>query len=112
MAIKSAPNDLFGTINSIFLKNKIEYDKKLASAYMINLWLSHEKDLMFYCNKINNVLFNVPDKLVYKYFYDKIPKRKRYIKWIKKDISKDKAKSIEEISLKYNISKKEAMLSL
>ena len=48
MAKPRKPNDLFGTINSINLKTPIEYDKKEASAYMLLLWLSHDKDLRFY----------------------------------------------------------------
>jgi len=107
------PNDLFGTLNAVCNKTQIKYDKKLASAYMLSLWLSHEKELMFYVDKINNVMYNLPDELVFKYYMKKIPKKKRYIKWIKKGkLSKKKTKKINELCDKYNISKKEALLSL
>lgn len=106
-------NDLFSTIESINTKKKIKYDKKQANAFILSLWLSHDKSLMKYVDKINSVMFNLPDELVYKYFLKAIPKKKRYIKWIAKSkADKKKMEKIEELMLKYNISKKEAMLSL
>ena len=104
-------NDLFGTLNAICNKTPIEYDKKLASAFMLALWLSHEKDLAYYLDTINPIMYSLPDELVFKYFMKKIPKKKRYIKWIKKGrVSKKKEKEILELCNKYNISKKESML--
>ena len=112
MAKPRKPNDLFGTINSINLKTPIEYDKKEASAYMLLLWLSHDKDLRFYVDQINSLLFELPDELTYKYFYDKIPKKRRYIKWIKKsNVEKEKQEQLVEFAREHGISKKEAMLS-
>jgi len=110
------PNDLFGCLNAICNKKPpIIYDKKEASAFIIMLWLSHEYDLMPWVDKINTnkLVFNVPDELTYKYFYDKIPKKKRFIKWIKKSkLSESKEKELKELCDKYNISKREAMMSL
>lgn len=106
------PNDLFGTINSVCNKTPIEYDKKEASAYMLLLWLSHERDLMYWVNIINPVLFSLPDKLVYKYFFDKLPKKNRYVKWIAKDKNEKRDKEIAALCDKYGISKKEAASSL
>lgn len=106
------PNDLFGTIDSICMKGPIEYDKKEVKAYMLLLWLSHEKELMYWVSIINHVLFSLPDVLVYKYFFNKVPKKKRFIKWIKKDENKKRDKEIQEICDKYGVSKKEAASSL
>jgi len=106
-------NDLFGTIESINTKKKINYDKKQANAFILSLWLSHDKTLMKYVDKINSVMFSLPDELVYKYFLKAIPKKKRFIKWIAKTkVDKEKKKQIEELMLEYNISEKEALLSL
>ena len=108
-------NDLFGCLNAICNKTPIIYDKKEANAFIITLWLSHEKDLMPWVDKVNmnKTVFNVPDELIFKYFYGKIPKKKRFIKWIKKSkLSEDKEKELKVLCDKYNISKKEAMLSL
>lgn len=108
-------NDLFGVLNAINNKTPVLYDKKEVKAYMLMMWLSHDKSLMYWVNQINmnKIIFNTPDELIFKYFYDKIPKKRRYIKWIKKEkISKDKEKSLKELCDKYHISKKEAMLSL
>jgi hypothetical protein len=106
------PNDLFGTINSVCSKTLITYDKKEASAYMLLLWLSHDKDLMFWVNTMNSVLFSVPDKLVYNYFFKKLPKKNRYIKWIAKEKNEKRDKEIIALCEKYGISKKEAANSL
>jgi len=109
------PNDLFGTINSVCMKTPIEYDKKEASAYMLLLWLSHDRDLMLWVNIINPVLFTLSsfsDKLVYKYFFNKLPKKNRYIKWIPKDVNEKRDKEIKELCDKYGISKSEAASSL
>lgn len=105
-------NDLFATIDSICLKKPIDYDKKEASGYMLTLWLSHEPELMPYVDEINAVLFGTPDKLIYKYFFEKVPKKKRFIKWIKKSNDKVKDDALEVLCDKYNISKREAMMSL
>ena len=107
------PNDLFSTLNSINNKTPIIYDKKEAKAYMLMMWLSHDRYLMPWVSKINQNLFKtgIPDELVYKYFFKKIPKKNRFIKWIKKDkIDKERKKKIENLCEIYNISKKEAML--
>jgi len=110
---KKISNDLFGTINAINNKIDIKYDKKIASAYMLTLWLSHEKELMFYVDKINQMLYSLPDELVFKYFFKKIPKKRRYIKWIKKGkVNKKKQKEIDILCNTYNISKNEAMISI
>ena len=43
---KTGPN-LFDFLNQIYLKTqKYPYDKKSASAYMLSLWLSHDKYLI------------------------------------------------------------------
>ncbi len=106
------PNDLFNVIDSVCLKLPVEYDKKEVSSFILTLWLSHDKELMPWVDEVNSILFNVPDKLVYKYFFSKIPKKKRFIKWIKKNKDEKKDKLVEELVNKYGISKKEALQSL
>lgn len=104
---------LFDFINALNYKNKIEYDKKVASAYILSLWLSHDKELLDLTNKINPYLFLLKDEAIWLYYYNKIPKKRRFIKWIKKEeLNKKDEKEIKDLMEKYNISKREAQLSL
>lgn len=87
---------LFDTMNAIFYKKKgFQYDKKDTNAYGLSLWLSHDRDLCSTVNSINPYLFNTNDDLIYKYYFLKVPKGKRYIKWIKKE-DVEKLKGLKE----------------
>ena len=102
---------LFNILDQITNKStKHAYDKKIASAYMLTLWLSHDRSLLSISQKMNFLQFNLPDNIIYDYYYHEVPKRsKRYIKWIKKTPEdKKNAKKIEKIRLEYNVSKREA----
>jgi len=107
----TGPN-LFTFLNQIYTKvKKYPYDKKLASAYMISMWLSHDPKLIDYVEKINHLQFIIPDKQIYEYYMSVVPKRKRYIKWVKKtpeekQFMKDVLKIVEETTL----SKREAKM--
>jgi len=90
---------------------RYEYDKKIAPAWQLLNWLSHDQYLMDYAQNINRLMFvsGMPDKMVYKYFFHAIPKKRRYIKWIKKDgVDKKRKKAIEEIAERRNMSIREA----
>lgn len=77
------PN-LWTYIKQILTKsNDYEYDKKIASAYILCLILSHDKQSLPYVQKINKYLFLIDDKSIYDYLFDQIPKGYRYIKYIK-----------------------------
>lgn len=99
--------NIFDYLNSIFYKNDIEYDKKIAPAYMLNMWLSHDNKLLNTCNDINEYMFLLPDNLIYEYFYNSVPSGKRWIRWVKKENIKLET---EELREQFNISKKEAQL--
>jgi len=107
----TGPN-LFTFLNQIYSKvEKYPYDKKLAPAYMLSMWLSHDSRLIKYVERINHLQFKIPDESIYKYYMSVIPKGKRYIKWIKKTIEekqfkKDVLKIVEETDL----SKREAKM--
>jgi hypothetical protein len=97
------------------ISNKVErypYDKKLAPAYMLSMWLAHDPSLISIVQKINHIQFSLPDRLVYQYYLDKVPKRKkRYIKWTKKTPdSKDGKKIVESIKENYRVSTNEAKM--
>lgn len=76
---------LFNILNNIFFeKEKFIYDKKAAPAYALSMWLSHDEELLDIVNDINKFQFLLPDEVIYKYYRDMVPKKKRNIKWIKK----------------------------
>lgn len=77
--------DLFTFLTQIQTKRrKYPYDKKLAPAYMLTMWLSHDKDLINIINKMNRHQFILPDEVIYEYYMATLPSGKRYIPWTKK----------------------------
>lgn len=113
MPKKRKPNDLFGTLNSINNKTPIEYSKKEASAYIVSLWLAQDRGLIGLVNNVNEVLFGLPDELVYKFYYNAVPKRKRFIRWTKKSNEyKELEAKAKQLQDEYGISKREAFRSL
>ena len=104
---------LFDMLNNLYYKKGLEYDKKLLNGYLATLWLSHDKSLLGLCNRVNKVLFRLPDEVVYKIYYDKIPKGKRFIKYIKKEKISDKnSKKLEYLKKYYNMSEQEAKMTI
>lgn len=93
-------------VNSICDKKKIEYDDKIFNGYVTCLHFSQDNNTIQYSEEINKLLFLLPNKAVYSYFYDKIPKGKRWIKWPKK--SKDKNnKELQKFKDDNNLSSEE-----
>lgn len=76
---------IFDFINALLLKKKVEYDQKIAPAYLVSLWLSHEKKFLDIVNAINPYMFSLKDDIIWKYYMEKVPKGKTFIKWVKKD---------------------------
>jgi hypothetical protein len=105
---------LFDFLNQInYKKEKYNYDKKAAPAYMLSLWLSHDKYLINIVDKIVRLQFTLPDDIIYNYYMSEIPKGRRFIKWIKKDPEdKKRKKKIEAIVEGTNLSKREAKMLL
>jgi hypothetical protein len=82
--------ELFDALNAIFYKKEdYEYKKKDASLYGLCLWLSHDASLCNMVNELNYYIFWMPDEVGYKYFFNKVPRGKRFLKWVKKDKEKD-----------------------
>lgn len=104
---------LFDILNAIFLKTDIEYEKRIAPAYILSLWLSHDKDLLSLVNEINMLQFNLEDEIVFKYYFHTVPKGRRFIRWPKKtEKDKQEQKVIESLQEEHGISKREAKLCL
>jgi len=104
---------LFTYITALTSKRHVDYDKKIAGAYILSLWLSQEREFTRIVNDINKYLFVLPDEAIYKYYYHTLPTGPKYIKWTKKrPVDKKKQKIIDVMVEKYNISKQEAERSL
>ena len=107
------PKDItiFNYLNAINYKTEVEYNKKIAPAFLLSLWLSHDKELLPIINRVNEIHFSLPDHLIFRYYMEKIPRGKRFLKWTKKDTDKKQDKRLsemlKEISMKYDISKAE-----
>jgi hypothetical protein len=97
---------MFDVLNSIFYKRPIKYDKKILNSYMLSMWLSHDVGILEFVNSINEFQYDLPDNIVYKYYYDVIPKKSRFIKWVKKDETK-KIQLDSSCKEEYNLSNKE-----
>lgn len=92
-------------------KQKFPYDKKIAPAYMISMFLSHNNELIELVNKINKYQFMLPDEIIYQFYIYEVPKKKRYIKWIKKKKEKDMEEEIKKFKNKYpRLSMREAKM--
>ena len=102
---------IFHYLNAINYKTEIEYDKKIAPAFMLSMWLSHDPNILYIVNKINEIQFSLADNLVFEYYMTKIPRAKRFLKWTKKDIDKKADKKLKEmykdLNEKFQISKSE-----
>ncbi|MFW6007935.1 MAG: DNA polymerase clamp loader subunit A [archaeon] len=106
-------NSLFDAINSINDKKKREINFKKANGFILSLWLAQDKYLIKQVNRINPYIHILPNKAIFKYYLKATPKKKRYIRWTKKEkIDKERQEKIDELCLKYNISPREAKLSL
>lgn len=89
---------------------KLPYDKKIAPAFSITMWLSHEQDLVPLTQAMN-IRHWLDDKDVYNYYFDKVPEGSRFIRWTKKDETYLKEQEeIEEIMIEYNVSNREAKM--
>jgi len=112
-AAKKGPN-LFDFLNQIYMKTaKYPYDKKTASAYMLSLWLSHDKHLINIVDKIVRLQFTLPDDIIYNYYMSEIPKGRRFIKWVKKTPEDKKIKKkLDHIMEGTFLSKREAKMIL
>ena len=104
-------NNIFDYLNTIFLKtgkiSKDEFDIKICPKVLLIHWLSMEKDLIKFVNNINKDLWWISDWGVYAYFYDIIPKKRRFIKFIKKTKDEKRSKFPQDLILKHHLTQNE-----
>jgi hypothetical protein len=87
---------LFTFIKQIQSKRRtVPYDKKIAPAFVLCLFLSMNKKYIEVVNRINQYMFVLPDEVIYEYLIKAIPQLpydERYAKFIKKREEDDKTK--------------------
>jgi len=103
-------------LDSINLKVPIDYNKdncKDVSMWVILKFYSQETDCIDIVNEINDNMYYIPEPLVYKILFDKIPAGRRYIKYTRaiKKVNNYEEK-IELLMKEYGISNNEARMSL
>lgn len=88
---------LFTFIKQIQSKRRtVPYDKKIAPAYVLSLFLSMNKKYIEVVNRINQYQFLLPDEVIYEYLMKAIPQLpydERYAEFIKKREEDDKTKT-------------------
>lgn len=85
--------DLFTFIKQIQSKRRtVSYDKKIAPAFLLSLFLSMNKNYIKKVNNINKYLSVLSDEAIYNYYMSVIPEGKDYSKFIKKREDTDKTK--------------------
>jgi hypothetical protein len=103
---------IFDFLNQIWTKQeKYPYDKKIASGWQLTMWIAQDPELIHYAHKVCKMFFHMTDEMIYRYYFHSIPKRKRWIKWTRKDdMPLKQQKKVEEIMDIHEVSKQEAML--
>jgi hypothetical protein len=114
---KKAPakknNHLTEVLNAVTVKSPCDYNPKDVSAYILSLFLSEDKGLRKIVNEINKYHFSLPDKLIFKYYVETVPKGFRRTKFTKKTAQgKERDEQLAELMKEHGISKREAIRSL
>lgn len=93
---------------------KHKYDKhaaKVASGYQLTQWLSLDQTISNIVHEINKIQFTsgLPNDIIYKYYFHTVPKRKRWLQWVKKDpVPKAREVELQRLIDERGISKREA----
>ena len=106
---------LFDHINALFLSDKNYFtklsdpDKKSFSTYMVNRFLSMHQDLIDAVNYFQRFNHDLEPSIVFKLYYDILPKKKLYLKYIKAvHETKVNPDLVTFLSEHYRVSKEEA----
>jgi hypothetical protein len=106
-----SPFDFLNSINDtkvdLFVDPQADKD---YSPFMVNRGLSYFADTVLYANEMNKYA-DLDKKMQFDFYVNAIPKRKRFSKWHKKEVSTDKLKSIMNC-YKYNETKALEVLEL
>jgi len=100
-------NDL--TSNKISWRNQIESDRKKFQPYMINRWLSMHPDYLEVVSECQYVTNNLQPREFYNFYFDLLPKKKFFTKYVSNKSDKEKKydKIIEFLKDRLECSEKE-----
>jgi hypothetical protein len=106
--------DLFGHINNLSYKNKkwedfTENDRKSFNVYMINKFISMNPDYTDIVNQFQKYTKDLDSSTVFNFYYNFLPKRKTYFKYIKGDKPKINQDIIDIMCLHYECGEKTAL---
>jgi hypothetical protein len=107
---------IFDWLNEITLKKRDwsefnEEEKNEFNPYLINRFLSMNKDYIELVNYIQNIPYTEKEKY-YKIYKELIPKRKVWLKYIKSQVKDPNSELTGIISKHYEFSKREARMYL
>jgi len=86
-----------------------EMDRKSFNVFMLNRWLSMDFDLIDLVDYLQQYTINILDKAsTYKVYFDLLPKKKIYNKYIGKSKGKSNKELLEILSKHFQISHTEA----
>ena len=108
--MKTEQPSIFNYLDAIYVKKDLLYNHKNCSSYILSLWLSHDKELLPIVAEMNAYQFSIPDELIYKYYWYKVPKGKRWIKWTKKNETKEESQFVQDLKQSEFISTQEAKM--
>jgi len=95
------PFDFLNSIND----TKIDLFKdpqaiKDYKAFMVNRGLSYFADTIMYANEMNRY-YDLDNEMQFDFLLHSVPKKRRFSKWVKKDVTPDRLKAIM-VYYKYN----------
>lgn len=85
-------------------------DKKAFSPYLINRWLSMNMELIDIVNEFQHLTIgNLDKREVYKLYYDFLPRRKFFSKYVKSKRKKPNSELVDLVCKFYDISARESV---
>jgi len=105
--------DLFGHLNNLIYKNKTwdqltEEDRKTFNVYMINKFISMSPEYTGIVDIFQRYSAGLNPETVYKFYYNLLPKKKTYFRYIKGKKQKTDSDVINILSKHFECSKKTA----
>jgi hypothetical protein len=106
--------DLFGHLNNLIYKNKTwgqftEEDRKTFNVYMINKFISMSPDYTGVVDIFQRYSSELTPETVFKFYYNFLPKKKTYFRYIKGKKQKTDSDIIDILSKHFECSKKTAL---
>jgi hypothetical protein len=110
--MKTSPFDFINIINNKDSDKKsiIEVKEEEYTPYIVNRFFSFFPESIFFANELNrwSASRNLSNKQQFDFYYNFLPKKKRYTKWLKPLIEKEDEEKVNLIVGYYQCSRREA----